>query len=156
VQSGIFYDQKDSKKKNTNVDLFVIRVNNEKQLRNARPCHNCLTMMKCIGINRIFYSDNNGNIICEKAKDMTSIQASIMTQYMYGLGKKEVLTKEEYFERKIINIFPPSIKKYNFECFVKHNLVNTLPYHTYNINNNIITIMNKNKKIIVTSKIITT
>jgi predicted phage terminase large subunit-like protein len=38
------------------LDLLVIRVTKMGDIGNARPCHNCLKMMKDIGIKKVFYS----------------------------------------------------------------------------------------------------
>lgn len=32
----------------------------------SKPCYHCIEFLKYIGIKRVFYSDDDGNIICEK------------------------------------------------------------------------------------------
>ncbi len=134
---------------------MVIRIGCDKKLYNARPCINCLNMMKSVGINRVFYSNDDGNIICEKVKDMISIQASVAMRYMYGLiTQQKEINIEKYFNELLIKTFPKSIKRYNFECFVKYNLINTLPNYKYNIKNNEIIILNEIGQIVINATLL--
>ena len=57
---------------------MVVRVNKLGDICNARPCYNCLDMMKAVGIRKVYYSISPNEIICEKVKDMISIQASMV------------------------------------------------------------------------------
>lgn len=51
-------------------DVLVIRVTNDGELANSRPCNHCIMTMREMGIRRVFYSDENGKIICEKVNKM--------------------------------------------------------------------------------------
>ena len=75
MDGGDFYKNATKKVKDKKFNMIVIRINNKGELKNARPCHNCLIMMKNIKINKVYYSVDN-NIICEKVKNMISIQSS--------------------------------------------------------------------------------
>ena len=50
--------------KRKKIDLIVIRINKNKEICNARPCYNCLNMMKCVGINRVYYSISSNTTFC--------------------------------------------------------------------------------------------
>lgn len=54
-----------SKKIAKGLDIIVIRVNNNLILKNSRPCNHCIEQLKKIGIRKIFYSNENGIILCE-------------------------------------------------------------------------------------------
>jgi deoxycytidylate deaminase len=53
------------------MDIVVIRQTNG-HLIMSKPCKHCILYLKNIGIKRVYYSDNNGNLVCEKVKDMCS------------------------------------------------------------------------------------
>lgn len=48
--------------------LLVVRVSRNGQLLMARPCVNCLNTIFHFGIQTIFYSNSNGEIVMEKLK----------------------------------------------------------------------------------------
>lgn len=123
---------------------------------NSRPCYNCLAMMKTVGIRKVHYTDNNGDIVSETVKDMVSIQSSSVTRFIHQLNNETRITNVQYFEGLLKELLPSSIRKTNFEQFVKHNMSNVLPKHTYVIENSngksIVTIFNSsNTKVISTS-----
>ena len=113
---------------------------------NSRPCFNCLAMMKSVGIRKVHYTDNNGDIVSETVKDMFSIQSSSVTRFIHQLSNETRITNVQYFEGLLKELLPSSIRKTNFEQFVKHNMSNVLPKHTYVIENSsgktIVTIFN--------------
>lgn len=43
-----------------NADMYVIRINQEGEFRNSKPCSMCQEAMKFVGIKRVFYSSNDG------------------------------------------------------------------------------------------------
>lgn len=60
-------------------DLVVIRVNSRGLLRMSKPCIHCVIGLwkKCGDrLRNIYYSDEDGNIICVKFKDMLSCKTS--------------------------------------------------------------------------------
>jgi hypothetical protein len=111
-------------------------------------------MMRAVRIKRVYYTDNNGYIICENVKDMISIQSSAVTRLIHCLKTNTKETGEDYFETLLKRLLPTKIKKLNFEYFFKHNLNNVLPKHTYSIKNNIVIIMNSKTECIIQSIII--
>ena len=136
----------------------MIRVNNSGNLCNSRPCYNCLNMMKAVGIKRVHYSDDSGDIITETVKDMISIQASIVTKLIHNLKLDTKVDNNTYFQNLLKKLFPFEIKKENFEKFIKYNLSCVLPEHTYIFKNTngttFVSIIDKDENEIVTSKLI--
>lgn len=41
-------------------DIYVVRVNRQRELRNSKPCAMCYEAMKFVGIKRVFYSNEAG------------------------------------------------------------------------------------------------
>lgn len=125
---------------------------------NARPCFNCLKMMKDIGINKVYYSTGTDeSLVSENVKNMVSIQSSTITRYFYSINNKldDNNSKELYFENLMIKLFPKEIKQKNLKYFLEHNFKNVLPEYNFNIEkNNIIIFYNKYKKQILIANII--
>jgi hypothetical protein len=114
--------------------------------------------MKAVNIRRVYYTDNDGNVISEVVKDMLSIQASAVTKYIHAMNTSSQFTWESYFESLLKKLFPPEIKRINFDNFIRHNLVNVLPGHTYIIEKknsmHIVSIFNSTNTKLVSSRII--
>lgn len=134
---------------NKKISIIVIRMTKNNNNANARPCQNCLEMMKDLNVNKVYYSTGNGDeIICESVKNMISIQLS---KYLLVLTNKN----PDYFENLLIKKFPSEIKEKNLLYFIEHNFKNVLPDCSYVIqyknNNKIIIFYNKNKKYLLES-----
>ena len=147
-----------NKKKVKKVNIFVIRVTRNGIMSNARPCQNCLEMMKDLNINKVYYSTGNGDeIICESVKDMISIQISSVTKYILALSNV-IIKNSNYFENLLINKFPSKIKEENLLYFIEYNFKNVLRDCSYIIknenNNKIIIFYNKDNKYLLQSIII--
>jgi len=132
----------------------VIRIIKNGTIGNARPCQNCLNMMKDLNINKVYYSTGNGDeIICETIKHMISIQTSSVTKYL--LNKNNDLN---YYENLLIKIFPSKIKEKNLLYFLEYNYKNVLLNCSYIIKNEnfnkIIIFYNKNNEYLISSIII--
>jgi deoxycytidylate deaminase len=56
--------------------LFVIRINKSGKICNSKPCCKCIESLQARNVKNIYYSDSNGNIICEKTKDITNDHSS--------------------------------------------------------------------------------
>lgn len=67
---------KNKKKLLTRYSIVVLRVNNNGKLLNSKPCLHCLNILKLTGLNKIYYSDSNGNINMEKIKNMNTTHIS--------------------------------------------------------------------------------
>lgn len=55
------------------LDLLVVRVTKTGNIKNSRPCVKCIEfMMKVSGykIRNVYYSNSNGEIVCEKLLDL--------------------------------------------------------------------------------------
>jgi hypothetical protein len=110
---------------------MVIRIDKKDKddikLVNARPCQNCLDMMKTIGINRVYYSNDFGEIICEKIKDMISIHSSnVMIKFEVNTKSKssnKLINKATYWDQLIQVKVPDIIKQQNFDYFVNYDLI---------------------------------
>jgi deoxycytidylate deaminase len=138
-------------KKIKKINLIVIRITKNGKLSNARPCINCLKMMKNIGIKKVYYtSGNNDELICENVKDMISIQVSYINFYI----KDTEINKKIYFENLIKNNFPKYIKEKNLEYFINYNFINIFPNYIIKYNKNIVSFLDLNNIIIFETNII--
>ncbi len=133
---GIFYraNLKNVKK----LDLIVLRITKEGNIGNARPCFNCLNMMKDIGIKKVYYTTgNNEEMICEHVKNMVSIQSSSVTRLIDVNNIREqekyklMKNKDYYYLDLFKNLFPKKIKYQNLVYFINYNFKNIFP--NYNI-----------------------
>ena len=77
ITGGAFYG---TKPKKANIDIVVMRINKVGEVANARPCYNCLTMMKAVGIRKVYYSISDTELICENVNNMISIHISATTR----------------------------------------------------------------------------
>ena len=50
-------------------------------LRSSKPCPMCVFMMKKFGIKRVYYSDNDDNIIMEKIEDIEDLKLTAWMRY---------------------------------------------------------------------------
>lgn len=41
-------------------DLYVVRIDREGKLKNAKPCASCMNVIEAAGIRRIYYTDEDG------------------------------------------------------------------------------------------------
>lgn len=138
------------------LDLIVFRITSKGETANARPCYNCLNMMKSIGIKKVFYStDTNEEIISENVNNMISIQASSVTRLIES-KKTSYVNRETYYETLLKKQFPEKVKQKNLNFFVNHNFKNIFPNYNVKIDNknNIVIISDDNNKKILQSKII--
>ena len=163
-----------NEKKNKKIDLIVIRINKSGNPCNARPCYNCLNLMKAVGIRKVYYSINMINntnkdylsikLVCENVQDMVSIQTSSISRcldinqnfifssncediYETGCSNTNVSrTKIDlYYENLLKKMFPAIIKKYNLDLFIEYNLIRILPnYKIKIINGKYLWILNSN------------
>lgn len=57
-------------------DILIIRLGNHGKLKNSRPCNSCIDKLKQKGIRKAYYSNEDGNIICEYIDDMPKLHIS--------------------------------------------------------------------------------
>lgn len=55
------------------LDILVIRVGPSNKLLNSRPCNSCITKLQEKGIRKVYYSNSDGNIVCELVDSMKKI-----------------------------------------------------------------------------------
>jgi len=149
VDGNGFYEEK--RKYRNKYNLIVIRVNHKGNLVNARPCHNCVDMLRACGIKNIFYSTHNGDIICEKVNHIVSINSSsvsrLIERTVYNAPQDDI----EYYTFLLLKNFPRQIKKNNLNNFLTYNIKNVLPNFTWNIKNEKIIFYNSNGVYVLTS-----
>jgi len=121
------------------LDLVVVRVNKNGETCNSRPCHNCLNMMKSVGIKRVYYSVGPDTVVCENVKDMISIQSSSVDKHLDQMNNTDYKDHNTYYENLLIKYFPTSIRKYNLDNFIQYNLSHLLPKHRVVIQTNNLT-----------------
>jgi len=134
------YDKKygwilDSRVK-SKLDLVVVRVNRIGETCNARPCHNCLNMMKVVGIRKVYYSVSADLVICENVKDMISIQSSSVDKHLDQINSTFYKDHNSYYECLLKKYFPSIIRKHNLDNFIQYNLSHLLPEHRVKIKTN--------------------
>jgi len=69
------------------LDIIIIRIgncNNSFVLKNSRPCNQCIDYLKKYNIKKVYYSNEYGDIVCEK---------------LYDMEKKHVSSGEKYFKK---------------------------------------------------------
>lgn len=137
-------------KKRMNYDIMVVRINKYGTTSNARPCNNCLNIMKQSGIRKVYYSVENNTIVCENVQNMISIHKSSITRMLEGIDGNP----ESYYEALIKKYFPPIVRKFNLKNFINYNLNNVLPRHKVLIANINVCIMDCNNNIVIKSILI--
>lgn len=63
-----------------NYDVWVIRIGPNDSLKYSYPCNECIDMMKEYGIQRVFYSDHDGQIVCKKVSEIEMTRETCMWQ----------------------------------------------------------------------------
>lgn len=58
------------------IKLIVIRIDKEGNLKNSKPCNNCLHIMKLFGVKAVYYSDEEGNINKSKINSISNDHSS--------------------------------------------------------------------------------
>jgi len=132
LEGGAFYPKNGNTKKKK-YDLIVIRVIDNDELGNSRPCFNCLKLMKLVGIRKVYYSVSPDKIVGEKVSKMISIQASASTQMIYRELYNAPKSKEEFFKKLLLELIPERVNEENFKYFIEYNLKIVLPNYKTNI-----------------------
>jgi len=47
-------------------DIYVVRVNNQGKFKMSKPCLMCETALKHVGVRRVYYTTDDGNLECYK------------------------------------------------------------------------------------------
>jgi hypothetical protein len=125
----VFYREKPKAQK---YSILVIRVGKDNKLVNARPCYKCLEMLKVCNIKKVYYSTPEG-IVCERVKNMVSINASSISRYIEKKLYNAPQDDTEYYKRLLKQKFPKEINRSNLNYFLEYNLNNVLPHFKYKI-----------------------
>jgi deoxycytidylate deaminase len=72
-----------NKKQIKGMDLIVIRVNKQNMLRNSRPCNDCISKLNKLGIRKVFYSNEKGDIVYEYVQDMPNLHISSGRRFLH-------------------------------------------------------------------------
>jgi cytidine deaminase len=65
-----------------NIDIIVIRISKSYELRNSRPCNDCIDKLRKMGIRKVYYSNDEGEIINEYLQDMKKIHISSGARFL--------------------------------------------------------------------------
>ena len=147
-KGGAFY-QEESKKKQK-LSLAVVRINKSGDACNARPCYNCLKLMKLVGIKKVYYSVDLNNVVCENVKDMVSIQSSSVAKYIEKLNGNDLVdVPDKYYENLLKTYFPSIIKTKNLHSFIQYNLINVLPNHKIVVKKKCVSIVDPTNRLVI-------
>lgn len=69
-----------------NYDILVVRISKSGSLVNSRPCDDCIKKLLSLGVNRIYYSNDKGEVIREKLSDMALGHVSAGKLHMIRCG----------------------------------------------------------------------
>ena len=72
------------KKRFTGMDILVIRINKNLVLKNSRPCNQCIDKLIKLGIRKVYYSNDEGNIVWEFVQNMEKIHISSGTKHLFN------------------------------------------------------------------------
>jgi len=62
--------------KNNSIDFYVVRIGYNNDFANSQPCSQCTAALKFAGIRRIYYTNNNGEIECQKVCNIENTHLS--------------------------------------------------------------------------------
>jgi hypothetical protein len=141
--------------KSKKLNLIVMRINKNNELCNARPCYNCLELMKTVKIKKIYYSTGIKNeIVCELVKYMVSIQSSSVMRLLTEKTTKKVIDdKNNYYKDLLIKFFPSEIKYESLICFINYSFKNIFPNYQINLDCGNVYIFDNKNKLIIKSKV---
>jgi len=85
IHAEITVFEKIPKKKIRGMDILVIRVNKSLELKNSRPCNQCIEKLSKLGIRKVYYSNENGDIVWEFVEQMEKNYVSAGTRHLFCL-----------------------------------------------------------------------
>lgn len=90
----------------SNLDIIIIRISpKDSLLKNSRPCDHCIDSLRKFHIKRVYYSNEYGEIVCEKIEDMKKMHVCSGDKFREKL-------KYTCNERKY-NIYTEKMRKVN-------------------------------------------
>jgi len=66
-------------------DILIIRVNKSLNLINSRPCNSCIEKLRQKGIRKAYYSNGNGNIVCEYIDVMPKLHEGYNSRHVINV-----------------------------------------------------------------------
>ena len=70
-------------KKMSKTDILVFR-SSPSGVRYSKPCSDCIHTMKRLSFRRVYYSLNDGSLVCEKISQISSDNRAQMTRHLDG------------------------------------------------------------------------
>jgi deoxycytidylate deaminase len=70
-------------RKLSKIDILVWRQTSEGGeiiLKQSKPCHDCIVILKKLGIKGVYYTDSNGNILYEKISNINNMHKSQLSR----------------------------------------------------------------------------
>ena len=52
------------------LNLLVVRFSNSGKLCQSKPCHHCIEKLKTLNLKKVYYSQEDESIVCEKISNM--------------------------------------------------------------------------------------
>lgn len=68
----------------------MVRLSKTGDLLNSRPCDDCIKCMRTIGIHKIYYSGDNGELLSEKICEMKLGHVSAGKNHMIRCGQVRI------------------------------------------------------------------
>lgn len=100
TQKDMRNKRKRHKVKKNGCDLLVIRIDKNGNLNNSKPCNDCIRMLKEFNINRVYYSNSEGKIICEKVSHMTTNYTSSGFHALSNLQKYGIFSCQKDLDKE--------------------------------------------------------
>lgn len=63
------------------IDILVFRLS-DNELKNSKPCSECVKTMKELKIRKIYYTDDTGNLVFEKISNIENSHQSQLTRHI--------------------------------------------------------------------------
>jgi hypothetical protein len=75
------------------MNILIIRYNSNGELMSSKPCRDCIELLRTIGIQRIYYSTDQHQIVFERLDTISS--KHISWGYRYLLEKNQITISVE-------------------------------------------------------------
>jgi len=76
AEMDVLYKHHKMTRSNKKFSILVIRINKNGHVCDSKPCQQCIDNLKSYNINKIYYSDSDGNIVCENMNYIENRQSS--------------------------------------------------------------------------------
>lgn len=72
------------RKKFSKIDIVVVKYSANKYGM-SKPCSNCTKILKLVGVNNVYYTNNDGDIVKERVKNMETTHESQSAIYLKNI-----------------------------------------------------------------------